>query len=112
MTEFEPPTGEGPLDRDLAEVRKLLRGVRGALSALRDRLERDQGGAVAGTGKALSELRQLIRTAIDTEKSFEQRQKDRQGIAEDYRLDLEQARATIGERLARLRAAGDPEGVS
>ena len=112
MKEFEPPTGETQLDPDVAEVRKLLWGVRGALATLRDRLEQEQGDAAAQTGKALSELRQLIRTTIDTEKSFEQRQKEKHGIAEGYRLDLEQARATIGRRLARLRAACDADSVS
>lgn len=113
MTKFEPPTAARPLDSDIAEVRKLLWGVRRALAGLRDRLEREQGDdAAAQTGKALSELRQLIRTTIDTEKSFEQRQKEKHGIVEAYRLDLEDARATIGRRLACLRAASDAEGVS
>ncbi len=112
MNKFEPPTGETQLDPDVAEVRKLLWGVRGALASLRDQLEQEQGGATVQTGKALSELRQLIRTTIDTEKSFEQRQKEKHGIAEGYRLDLEQARITIGRRLARLRAVSDADSLS
>lgn len=112
MKNFEPPTGESPLDPDVAEVRKLLWGVRGALASLRDRLEQDEGDVAGQTGKALTELRQLIRTTIDTEKSFEERQKKKQGVVNSYRLDLDDARATIGRRLALLRAAADPERLS
>lgn len=45
MNKFTAPTGESPLDGDVAEVRQLLRGVRGALSTLRDRMELDEDAA-------------------------------------------------------------------
>lgn len=109
MNIFKTPTGETSLDPEVAEVRKLLWGVRDVLSSLRDRLENEDIAATGETGKVLSELRHLIRTAIDTEKRFDERQKEKDGIANDYRLDLDDARATIGSRLARLRAASDQE---
>ncbi|SHI84238.1 hypothetical protein SAMN05444000_103195 [Shimia gijangensis] len=112
MNKFTAPTGESPLDEDVAEVRHLLRGVRGALSTLRGRLEQDEEAAGGQTGKVLTELRHLIRTTIDTEKSFEQRQKEKDGIVNDYRLDLHDARASIERRLARLRAVRDTTSLS
>ena len=112
MNKFTAPTGESPLDGDVAEVRQLLRGVRGALSTLRDRMELDEDAVGGQTGKVLTELRHLIRTTIDTEKNFEQRQKEKDGVVHDYRLDLHDARASIERRLARLRAVGNPDRVS
>ena len=112
MSKFTAPTGESPLDGRMAEVSQQLQGLREALSFLRDRAEQD-GEAVGGqVGKVLMELRQLLRLAMETESKFEERRKEKEAIVSGYRLDLDEARATIGRRLDRLRAAEHPGFVS
>lgn len=105
MSIFNPPTGESPLDREVAHVRGLLLGVTDALSALSDKLRHGDVKVSADTGKVLAELRHTIRMAIDTENRFEDRRKQQEGVAHSYKLELETARSSIGRRLARLRAA-------
>lgn len=111
MGKFTAPTGESPLDGDVVEVRKMLRGVRDALASLRDRLEQDDDAIGGPAGKVMIELRGLIRTTMDTEQRIEERRKEKEGIVNAYRLDLDDARITIGRRLDRLRAAEQAGGV-
>ncbi|WP_299352997.1 hypothetical protein [uncultured Shimia sp.] len=112
MSKFTAPTGESPLDQDVAEVRRLLRSMRVALAELRDRLEQDETSVGGQLGKVLTELRHMIRTTMDTESRFEERRKQKAGIVHEYRLDLDAARATIQCRLVSLRNARNSDVVS
>ncbi|WP_127111742.1 hypothetical protein [Shimia sediminis] len=112
MSKFTAPLGGSPLDEDVAEVRHQLKSLRGGLALLRDKLEQDEDIAGGPFGKVLMELRQLLRTTMETEQKLEERRKKKEGIVHDYRLDLEDARTSIGRRLDRLRAAEDARGFS
>ncbi|MEQ9693241.1 hypothetical protein [Shimia sp. SDUM112013] len=111
MKSFVPPTGELPLDGEIEQLRKLLMDLRDVLDQARVRLKQEDAAAPGEAGKALSELRQTLRSAIDTEKIFEKRRKDRSGIVHEYKIDLDEARLAIGSRLACLRRAKHPGGV-
>ncbi|MHC0053116.1 hypothetical protein [Actibacterium sp. D379-3] len=61
---------------------------------------------------ALSDLGRAAQTAFDERSRVEKRIRSDTGIVHDYALDFADARAEIGRRLARLRAAGGAGGVS
>ncbi len=58
------------------------------------------------------ELPALVALTMQQESKLHDHSKQRAGKAGEYALDLGEARASIGERLARLRAAATTEGVS
>ena len=105
MSKTTTPAGGSPLDRDVAEVRQQLQNVRGAMSLLRERLGQDETLVGGSLGRALTELRQLMRTTLETEQAFEERRKETDRDREAERLDLDAARDSIWRRLDRLRAA-------
>lgn len=53
--------------------------------------------------KLFSDLRAWLKMAHETEAVSAKRNKKQEGIAKDYRLDLDQARTQIGCSMARLR---------
>ncbi|WP_170106711.1 hypothetical protein [Rhodovulum imhoffii] len=61
---------------------------------------------------ALSDLGKAAQTAFDERVRVEKRLRSETGIAHDYALDLDEARAEIGRRLDRVRAVRDPGGIS
>lgn len=104
--------GGSPLDQEMAEVRQQLQSLRGAMALLRERLGRDETLVGGSLGRALTELRQLMRTTLETEQAFEERRTETDGEREAERLDLDAARDSIGRRLDRLRAAQGSGDVS
>ena len=105
MSKTTTPMGGSPLDQEMAEVRQQLQSLRGAMALLRERLGRDETPVGGSLGRALTELRQLMRTTMETEQAFEKRRTEKEGDREAKRLDLDAARDSIGRRLDRLRAA-------
>ena len=57
--------------------------------------------------QAVREMRQLLLLVLEERSKVAKLSKQHEGIAYDYALDLDAARAEIGSRLARLRDAGD-----
>lgn len=112
MDTFKPPTGEAPLDGEIEQLRHLLSDLRIILDGARMRMKQEDTLAPGELGKALTELRHTLRSAIDTEKIFEKRRKEMDGVVHTYKLDLDEARTSIGRRLASLRAASGAGRVS
>ena len=105
MSKTTTPVGGSPLDQDMAEVRQQLQSLRGAMALLRERLGRDEEPGGGSLGRALMELRQLMRATMETEQAFDECRTETDGNGAAERLDLDAARDSIGRRLDRLRAA-------
>ncbi|MDC0737539.1 hypothetical protein N6L24_04565 [Cognatishimia sp. SS12] len=95
--------GHENLDAELETVRTALIDMSQTLDLIR--LEILEGGPdrIRESVRVLSDIRSWAKLAIETEARFEERQQRQQGAVNGYALDLEEARHTIGCRLARLR---------
>ena len=106
-----PDGGVAQARKELADVLVLFRSSRGALARNVEALEAGDpvkaGAAVAATGDLRKWAQALHEELGRVERSL------REGSDEpwDGELDLGRARDTIGRRLDRLRAAGDPGGL-
>ena len=98
-----PPTGAPPKGADLvAEADHLFYSVARSLDDALKRVERGEFGRAAEMAAAVRDLRKALGAALHERQTLERSDTDGGGGA----LDLAAARAEIGSRLARLRAAG------
>lgn len=102
MTDNKPPDEAG-LDAEIEQVRRTMTYLTELLALMEDEVMEGDPGAIKEAAKLLAEIRNWSKLAMETEARFEERAKRRDGVAQGYALDLEEARATIGCRLARLR---------
>ncbi|CAN0276731.1 unnamed protein product, partial [Chrysoparadoxa australica] len=93
-------------------LEKQLSAMRADLEAVYAQIRRGQFGDLKDARRATSEIRQWLKIAIDAETQLAKRREKELGVADGYALDLEEARESIGCRLARLRRARDAERVS
>ncbi|WP_082631008.1 hypothetical protein [Roseovarius atlanticus] len=89
-----------------------LSDMRAQLEAIYAQIKQGHFGDLKDARRATSEIRQWLKIAIEAEAHFERRREKERGIAGAYALDLDEARDSIGYRLARLRRARDAERVS
>ncbi|UMA63734.1 hypothetical protein LVO79_11900 [Roseivivax marinus] len=92
------------LEADRDAIAETLRGIRSELHDLRARVEAGEFGSPTEAGKLLGDVRYWLKAARETETEIQKVHKARAGIAHDYGLDLEKARADIRCRLHRIRA--------
>lgn len=102
MTDKKPPDEAG-LDAEIEQVRRTMTYLTELLALMEDEVMEGEPGAIKEAAKLLGEIRNWSKLAMETEARFEEREKRREGAANGYALDLEEARATIGCRMARLR---------
>ena len=102
MTDKKMPEDKG-LDAEIEQVRKTMTYLTELLALMEDEVMEGDPGAIKEAAKLLVEIRNWSKLAMETEARFEEREKQREGVANGYALDLEYARSTIGCRLARLR---------
>ncbi|GAA6189391.1 hypothetical protein [Litorivita sp. NS0012-18] len=103
MTMITSQEGPSSLDNSISEVELQLMDLR---SDLREMQMRIRAGDVAGlkdTSKAISDIRQWLKIAHETEQLHEERRRKEKGIVNDYALDFDEARSQIRCRLDRLR---------
>ena len=102
MTDKKPPDEAG-LDAEIEQVRRTMTYLTELLALMEDEVMEGEPGAIKEAAKLLGEIRNWSKLAMETEARFEEREKRREGVVKGYALDLEEARATIGCRMARLR---------
>lgn len=102
MTTDKPPEDAG-LDAEIEQVRRTMTYLTELLALMEDEVMEGDPGSIKEAAKLLAEIRNWSKLAMETEARFEERDQRRHRVANGYALDLEEARATIGCRLARLR---------
>ena len=100
MTDKKTPEDKG-LDAEIEQVRKTMTYLTELLALMEDEVMEGDPGAIKEAAKLLVEIRNWSKLAMETEARFEEREKQREGVANGYALDLEYARSTIDCRLVR-----------
>ncbi|HBQ35898.1 MAG TPA: hypothetical protein DD729_03515 [Rhodobacteraceae bacterium] len=75
-------------------------------------LEAEETGISKEAAGRIRDLSKAVQTALDERAKLEKLRKQKAGIVHEYALDFDAARDEIGRRMARLRAAGNAEGIS
>ena len=91
------------LERDREEIAATLQSIREELRDLRERIDAGELGDRADGAKLLADVRYWLRAARETESEIKDVRKREAGIAYDYAIDLDEARAEVRCRLNRLR---------
>ena len=111
MNELTPDVAALQIAQSVAALKQELGALTIDLAALRERLK--AGKEPAAVAAQLEDVTQWITIAQEMEHRFETNSRpNSRAHARHAELDLEQARADIGRKLDRLRAAGGAEGVS
>lgn len=103
MTLKPPSVGDEQLDQEIDQVRQTVAHMRFQLAALEAEIMAGDPEAIRASAKVLADLRTWSKLAIEAEARFEERRKDKDRVVYNYALDLEDAKRTIGCRMARLR---------
>lgn len=103
---MEDPQGVRPAQALLVSARVQFAEMRAALETLRKRLKAGDAQALPGVEAQGREFLRALNTVIEQEARLEERARAERGVADGYAIDLDAARAEVGRRLARLRAAG------
>ncbi|MGK7754704.1 hypothetical protein [Roseovarius sp. C03] len=93
-------------------LEKQLSAMRADLEAIYVQIRQGQFCELKDARRATSDIRQWLKIAIEAEAQLEKRREKELGVADGYAVDLDEARESIGCRLARLRRARDAERVS
>ena len=111
MNEFTPEVAAKQIAQSAAALMQELGALKADLCALRARL--NAGSEVRAVTRQLADVAQWITIAQEMEHRFETDSRRRGNpCARHSEIDLERARADIGGKLDRLRAARVAEGVS
>lgn len=102
ITRDAEPTG---LTTSINALERQLADMRTELEALYERIKAGEFHEIKHATKAIGEIRQWMKIALEAEAQLEKRRKTESGIAYDYAIDMQEARASIRFRLDRLRRA-------
>lgn len=103
ITPDEEPTG---LASSIGAVETQLADMRAEMEEIYDRIKRGDLGALKDATKATEEIRKWLKIALEAEVQLEKRKSRDGGIARDFAIDFDAARAAVRGRLDRLRGAG------
>ena len=95
---------EGGTRKEFEDALVLLGSIRSTLADLLRRATDGDLGALAELGKKHAQLEGAVKQAFETEKKYNEWVARQTGTLRGGELDLAEARAQIGCRLARLRA--------
>ena len=109
---FDRSGEDAPSDSLLTTARSQFRRMNAEMNDLLEKLQAGDPKTVAGFEGVRRELLRALNTAVAEEQKLEERCKAERGAADGYAIDFDAARAEIGRRLARLRAAGNGGDVS
>ncbi|RBI75738.1 hypothetical protein DQW77_05075 [Roseovarius sp. TE539] len=105
MVLITPDEGPSGLTTSVTSLERQLSDMRADLEALQDRIRAGEFEGLKNPSRAISDIRQWLRIAIEAEAQIERRQKEQKGIVHEWALDFDTARTSIGSRLDRLRRA-------
>ncbi len=111
MTLIAPDENPNGLSISVTSLMRQLADLREDLELLQDRIRAGDFEDLKTSTRAISDIRQWLRIALEAENNLEQRNKRSKGIVHDYAIDFDAARASIGCRLDRLRRSGCPKRV-
>ena len=100
------------LDENIGTLLELMSELKSDITDEWHRVKMGEANEKDLTKKIKVELPALVALTMQQESRLHDHSIQRSGKAGEFALDLGTARAAIGERLARLRAAGRAEGVS
>ncbi|WP_204114655.1 hypothetical protein [Shimia biformata] len=106
MTVRKLPSDIAGLDERLSRLKRQLCKIYEDLERLDQRIRQGEMADIKGSEKVLGDLRGWLGRTYDAESLIEQREKQKIGIAHDYAIDLEAAKAAVELRLDRLWRAG------
>ncbi len=109
ITLDEEPTG---LSTSISSLERQLSDMKADLELLQTKIRANDLDELKNSTRAISDIRQWLKIAIEAEANLNERIKRDKGIVHDYALDFDQARSSIGCRLDRLRRARCPRRVS
>ncbi|WP_101068934.1 hypothetical protein [Roseovarius salinarum] len=106
MTLITPDAEPTELGSSIALLQRQLADMRAEMEAIQDRIRAGEFDEIRNAARAIAEIRQWLRIALETEAQIEKRHKQDKGIHHDYALDLDEARSSVRCRLDRLRRCG------
>ena len=112
MILIEPDSSPTGLTSSIDVLQRQLADLRDDLDALIERVKGGEFGEIKQAARITSDLRQWLKIAFEAEVQIETRNKRAKGIAYDYGIDLDVARAELRGRLDKLARAGNRGGVS
>ncbi|MDJ0827681.1 MAG: hypothetical protein QNJ16_19500 [Rhodobacter sp.] len=107
MTLIKPIDDGTAVDENLAVAEQLFKEAGAILGDLLLRARQDDEEAISRLKTAVKELSDGWKMASMERNRVAEERKTQRGIVGDYAIDFDAARAEIGRRLDRLRAAGD-----
>ena len=105
MTLITPDDGPTGLSTSISALERQLADMRIELEVIYERIKAGDFGEIKNATRATTEIRQWLRIALEAEAQLERRKKHEKGIAYDYAIDFDAARAAVCGRLDRLRRA-------
>jgi len=102
MILIEPDNSPTGLTASLDVLQRQLADLRDDLDALIERIKGGEFGEIRQASRVTSDLRHWLKIAFEAEVQIATRNKRSKGIAYDYALDFDQARAELRSRLDKL----------
>ena len=109
ITPDEGPTG---LTSSIDAMREQLSDMRLELQAIYKRIKSGELGEIGTLSRDTGEIRRWLRIALEAEIQLEKRNKTKKGIAYDYAIDFDAARASVRSRMDRIAGRGGTAEIS
>ncbi|MDJ0627307.1 MAG: hypothetical protein QNJ44_03525 [Rhodobacter sp.] len=107
MTLIKPIDDGTAVDETLAVAEALFKEAGAILGTLLNKVRQEDDEAIGKARIAVKELSEAWKIAVMERNRVAEERKKARGVAGNFAIDFDAARAEIGSRLARLRAAGD-----
>jgi hypothetical protein len=108
MEEGMPPDGGSEIRNRLTEIALFLDASASEMARKVGLLLAGEGATVQDVAKELADLRKWAQLAYEERNRIDKLVRDNEGGLREHEIDFTDARAQIGRRLNRLRAAGSP----
>ena len=112
MVIFTAEEDPANLSAAISALARQLADMRDALESRRQQIRAGKPEGLDGSERAIADIRQWLRLALEAEAQLEKRSKRTSGASHAGTLDLDDARSEIGGRLDRLRRAGHAGSLS
>lgn len=113
MSDFEnnettlitPNAENGDADKLFADARDFFERASGSLSEMLQKLDQGDFGDAGDVKRIVAQLEKASEMSLAARIKLDERNKKHRGVAHDFAIDFDAARAEIGRRLACLRDA-------